>query len=154
MHNVTVDGVNVVSEGQQRFEVMPNTRWRVKLQMYDIAVVSRDALFGFPIGNGVRVAYPMGQLRDVTLNTLGQTRIESLSHGSYTLTVQGALGIFAPVMVPLSRSQVVQFAVISHLDIGIVAATLAVIALVALLLGRPEFFVALLHLVFKRTPST
>jgi hypothetical protein len=136
LRNVTVDGVNVVNEGQQRFKVRRNARWTMKLQMHDLSVVARDALFGFPIGSGVRVTYPMGQLQDVALDDLGRMRIESLSRGSYTVTLQGAFFIRNPTPVALSRSQNVDLPVISYLDISIVAVAGLGLAGLVLLLGR------------------
>jgi hypothetical protein len=150
LHNITVDGVNVVNSGQQRFKVTPNARWTMKLQMHDLAVEVRDALFGFPVGKGMRVAYPMGQFRDVALDPLGRMRIESLSRGSYTVTVQGVQGIRAPTPIALSRSRDVSLAVISYLDIGIVAGALALIALSVLFVGRRKTFVGLRQIIFRR----
>jgi hypothetical protein len=154
LRNVTLDGVNVVNEGQQSFDATPNARWTVTLRMYDIEVVSRDALFGFPIGNSVHVVYPTGRSRDVTLDALGRMRIESLARGSYTLLVLGASGILTPTPIDLSRSQDVRLAVISYLDIGVIASGLTALALFALLVVRPEVFVRFRSLVLKRTPST
>jgi hypothetical protein len=144
--------VNVVNEGQQRFKVTPNAQWLMKLQMHDLAIEVRDALFGFPVGEGMRVAYPSGQFRDVELDQSGRMRMESLSRGSYTVTVQGVLGIRAPTPIALSRSQDVEIAVISYLDIGIVGGALAVIALGVLLVGRRRVFVRLRQNRFRRTP--
>jgi hypothetical protein len=152
LHNITVDGVNVVNEGQQRFRVTPNARWTMKLQMHDLAVEVRDALFGFPVGEGMRVAYPMGQFRDVALDPSGRMRIESLSRGSYTVTVQGVQGIRAPTPIALSRNRDVSLAVISYLDIGIVAGALTLFALSVLFVGRRKAFAGLRQIIFRRTP--
>ena len=139
--NVTVDGVNVVNEGQQKYKVAPrDLRWTMKLQMHDLTVTTRDALFGFPIGSGVRVTYPMGQLQDVALDASGRMRMESLSRGSYTVTVQGGFFIRAPTPVALSRSQFVDLPVISYLDVGIVVVALMGLALFVLLWGRSQLF--------------
>ena len=140
LRNVTVDGTNVVNEGQQRFKVQRNARWTVKLQMHDLAIATRDALFGFPVGNGVRVNYPKGQWQDVALDTNGRMRIESLSRGSYTVTVQGGFVIRTPTPIALSRSQNLDLPVISYLDISIVGGALATVALFVLLVGRSGVF--------------
>ncbi len=151
VRNITIDGVNVVNEGQQRFKVSPNAQWTIKLQMHDLAVEVRDALFGFPMGKGMRVAYPMGQWRDVALDSSGRMRIESLSRGSYTVTVQGVFGIPAPTPIVLSRNQDVDVAVISYLDIGIVVGALTGIALCVLVVGRRTAFNRLRQRVWRGT---
>jgi hypothetical protein len=55
--------------------------------------------------------------------------------------------------IALSRSQDVDLAVISYLDIGIVAGALGIVALFVLLIGRLGIFARLRHLVFRQTRS-
>lgn len=136
LRNITVDGVNVVNEGQQRFHVSPNAEWTMKLQLHDLAISVQDALFGFPLGEGMRVAYPSGRYRDIALDTTGHMRLESLSRGSYTVTVQGVMGLQAPTPIALSRSQEVDIAIISYLDLGLVGGMLIIAGLGVLLIGR------------------
>ncbi len=136
LRNVTVDGVNVVNAGQQRFKVAPNERWTMKLQMHDLEVEVRDALLGMPLGKGLRVAYPTGEFRDVTLDERGWMRLESLSRGNYTVTVQGVMGIRSPMPIVLSRNREVDIAIISYLDMGIFGGMMVLFALTALIVGR------------------
>lgn len=145
LRKITVDGVNVVNEGQQRFRVEPNAHWTMKLQLHDLEVEVRDALLGTPMGKGLRVDYPSGDSRHVTLDPAGRMRLESLSRGSYTVTVQGAQGLRSPMPVALSRNREVNIAVISYLDLAIGGGILAVIALAALLVGRRKTLPRLIH---------
>ncbi len=144
LRKVTVDGVNVVNEGQQRFKVAPNAHWTMRLQMHDLEVEVSDALLGTPLGKGLRVDYPGGDSRHVALDPAGKIRLESLSRGSYTVTVQEVQGIRSPMLVALSRNREVSIAVISYLDLVIVGGVMMFLAMAALLMGRRKALIRLL----------
>lgn len=136
LRKITVDGANVVNEGQQRFKVAPNAHWTMKLQMHDLEVEVSDALLGTPLGRGLRVDYPGGDSRHVSLDPAGKMRLESLSRGSYTVTVQDVQGIRSPMPVALSRNREVNIAVISYLDLAIMGGGMTFLAMAALWMGR------------------
>lgn len=145
LRKITVDGVNVVNEGQQRFKVEPHAQWTMKLQMHDLQVEVRDALLGTPLGKGLRLDYPDGDSRHVSLDSEGRMHLASLSRGNYTVTVQEAQGIRSPTPIVLSRNREVNIAVISYLDLAIAGGAVALIALAALLIGRRKSLPRLLH---------
>ena len=66
--SVVIDGSNVVSQAQQRFFVNPNDVWTVKLLLYKARFTARDALFRFPIGSGIRMEYPDGEVESFSFN--------------------------------------------------------------------------------------
>jgi len=136
LRNALVDGVNVVNEGQQRFRSRRNARWSIKLQMHDLTISPRDALFGFPIGTGVLMMHPMGQFSDIPLDENGQLRVEALPRGNYTVTLQSAYILRNPMPVSLSRSQYVDLPVISFLDISVVVGMGLTVIVSAFLIGR------------------
>jgi hypothetical protein len=63
-------------------------------------------------------------------------RLESLSRGNYTVTVQGVMGIRSPMPIVLSRNREVDIAIISYLDMGIFGGMMVLFALTALIVGR------------------
>lgn len=140
VQNVTAEGVNVVNEGQQKFEVHPNGQWKVILQMHDLKISAYDALSGLPIGTGAQLLHSSGQLHNITFDNTSQARLESLARGSYTVTISGAYGIRAPMPVSLSQNQDLQVAIISYFDIFIVTVILLTIVLITLAVGRPALF--------------
>jgi hypothetical protein len=58
LQSVLVEGSNVVSQAQQRFYVNREDDWQIKLLLYSVRVMARDAVFGSPLGTAVRVVYP------------------------------------------------------------------------------------------------
>lgn len=143
INSATVDGVNVVNEGQQKFETAPAAVWTVHLNMFDMAVDAHDALFGFRVGNGVKLVLPAGTSREIKFDKNGPTKIPSLSRGDYVVTVEGAAGVRAPMPISLNRPQDVMVAVISYLDIAVVLGAGLFIAVAALLVGRTKLTGAL-----------
>ena len=112
--------------------------------MHDLEVEVSDALLGTPLGKGLRVDYPGGDSRHVALDPAGKIRLESLSRGSYTVTVQEVQGIRSPMLVALSRNREVSIAVISYLDLVIVGGMMMFLAMAALLMGRRKALIRLL----------
>jgi hypothetical protein len=136
LHEAWVEGINVVNEGQQRFEVTTDKIWVARLHIYDVHVTARDALFGYPVGRAIRVVGPKGSEQLRPLNAKGFTQIESLSRGNYVFAVQGASGIAAPTPISLSRSRELTLAVISYFDLAVMGGCIFVVAGLALLIGK------------------
>jgi hypothetical protein len=135
--SVVIDGSNVVSQAQQRFFVNPNDVWPVKLLLYKAHFSARDALFGFPIGSGIRMEYPDGEVQSYAFDPAEGYAIDGLARGIYHVKVTGAKG-YAPVTpIALSRDQNVELMVFSYIDLGILAALGLLLSLGLLLFGRP-----------------
>lgn len=149
LQSVNAEGVNVVNEGQQKFEAHPNAEWRINLQLHDLKITAYDAIFGFPVGNAVQVVHPNGQTHQTTLDEKSQIRIESLARGSYTVTVAGVMGVRTPLPVSLSQNQDVQAAIITYFDIAVVALILLTVVAVTLFVGRPTL-ISNMHNSFTR----
>jgi hypothetical protein len=138
--NVMIDGSNVVSQAQQRFYVNPNDVWSVKLLLYKANFTARDALFGFPIGTGINMEYPDGNIKTYSFDTGKGYEIDGLARGIYRVTVTGAKGYAPATPIALSRDQDVELMVFSYVDIGVLLSIGLLLSLGLLLFGRPYVF--------------
>jgi hypothetical protein len=134
IEEVFVHGTNVVNRAEQSFE--PRFQRLVALQLlyYTATFTSRDAFFGFSLGDTVKLTFPDGTVRRYELGPDGEVTVPSLPRGEYDVTVEGD-GI--PISRPLSLStnSALQVEVLSYLDIGVVVAFL-VLFIVGLPLAR------------------
>lgn len=136
--SVIIDGSNVVSQAQQRFYVHPNDVWTVKLLLYSAGFTARDALFRFPIGTGIRMEYPDGDVQIFNFNSNQEHTSTGLARGIYRVTVIGAKGFAPPTPIALSRDQDVELMVFSYLDMGVLLSIGVILALGLLFFGRPH----------------
>jgi len=135
--SVVIDGSNVVSQAQQRYYVHPNDVWPVKLLLYSARFTAHDALFGFPIGSGIHVEYPDGDVQSFSFNLDKEHESEGLARGIYHVQVTGAKG-YAPITpIALSRDQNVELLVFSYVDLGVLLAVGLFLSVGLLLFGRP-----------------
>ena len=135
--SVIIDGSNVVSQAQQRFYAHPNDVWTVKLLLYSAGFTARDALFRFPIGTGIHMEYPDGDVQTFNFNSNNQHISTGLARGIYRVTVIGAKGFAPPTPMALSRDQDVELMVFSYLDMGVLLSIGIIVALGLLFFGRP-----------------
>jgi putative transposase len=146
VRNITIDSVNVVSEGQQRFHVRRNAVWPIKLLVYSARFSASDAMFHFPIGSGIRLEHPDGRSEDILFESAGDLKIGSLPRGLYHATVIGARGMAPPTPLALSQSQDVELLVVSHLDMAVFFLVGVSLALGLLFFGRPQLVTSLVAL--------
>jgi predicted RNA-binding Zn-ribbon protein involved in translation (DUF1610 family) len=139
--SVIIDGSNVVSQAQQRFFVHPNDVWTVKLLLYSAGFTARDALFRFPIGTGIHMEYPDGDVQNFNFNSSNEHTSTGLARGIYRVTVTGAEGFAPPTPIALSRNQDVELMVFSYLDMGVLASIGIIVALGLLFFGRPHLMI-------------
>src|SRR6266545_4917964 len=137
IERVVVGGSNVVNESQQKFFPARQHGVTVQLLFYRARFRSRDAFFGFPVGDRVRLTFPRGSTRRYRLGGDGTVVIPSLPRGSYHVEVEGG-GISLGGPVALSRDQDVKVGVVSYLDLAVVAAALALFAIGLPLVRRPH----------------
>jgi hypothetical protein len=84
----------------------------------------QDALFGFPIGNTVRLTLPNGSSRIVTLGAGHSVTLTGLPRATYQLVAKGpGFGLASPST--LSKPQVAQLLLLSWVDILAVVTFLA-----------------------------
>lgn len=140
IESVIVDGTNVVNQNQQRFFVDGPTTWNIELLLYNAAIRSKDAFFGFSLGDGVRVDYPDGKTKFFPFDDERTVHIRGLARGLYTVQVVGARGMAPETPVALSRDQDVTLKVLSALDMGMAVGLGILVALGLLLYGRPQIF--------------
>lgn len=134
---VTVDGMNVVNRGQQRFYPRRTPSFQVQLLFYSAHVQARDAFFRFPIGSAVRLTYGNGKVEHYRLGPGSELVLPALPRGRYEITVEGP-GVSITRPLDLSRDQDVDLAVLSYLDLAVAAGTIALFTLGLLLAGRPN----------------
>jgi hypothetical protein len=129
IQRVSVEGSNVVNRAQQSF--LPNATGsvRVRLLFYAVGFQARDTLFGFPIGSGVRLVYPDGEVRMHRFQGNGEVAIAALPRGSYHVSVD-APGISPSTPVSITRDHMTRIEVLSYLDIAVL-----VVGCVGLLVG-------------------
>jgi len=138
--SVVIDGANVVSQAQQRFYVHENDLWTLQVLLYAVNFTARDALFGFPIGNGIHMEYPDGEIESHSFDPEHGYAIEGLARGIYRVTVTGAQGYAPPTPIALSRDQDVELMVFSYLDMGFLASIGLMLSVGLLAYGRPYIF--------------
>ena len=136
--SVVIDGSNVVSQAQQRFYVHQNDIWTVKLLLYTAKFTAHDALFRFPLGTGIRMEYPDGDVQTFDFSSNQGHTITGLARGIYRVTVTGADGFAPPTPIALSRNQNVDLMVFSYLDMGVLLGIGILVALGLLFFGRPH----------------
>ncbi len=154
VQRVTVDGSNVVNRGQQRFTVTAQEAPRIELLLYPVEITSRDALFRFPLGSGVRLEHPDGHQEIFPLDENGKLRLEAMARGTYRSTVAGAPGLAIPTTFVLSRAQEVEMIVISILDMVVVSLVGVLVFAGLIILGRPELLGELKVRVCGRTRNS
>jgi hypothetical protein len=136
-----VDGTNVVNRAQQRFRPRKTASLSVRLLFYKLKVVTRDALFGIPIGNAVELRYPSGRTVSHDLKD-GEVTLQSLPRGTYDLKVKAA-GVSFTRPVSVSRNQEVELKVISWLDMFLAFFAVVALAIGLALVRRPHLVKAI-----------
>ena len=131
-----VDGANVVNRAQQRFRPRKTRNLNVQLLFYPLKIVTKDAMFGFPVGNAVELRYPSGKTIRRDLKD-GEVTLPSLPRGTYDVKVV-ASGVSFTRPVSVSRKQEVELKVISYLDMLLAFAALVLFAVGLLLARRPH----------------
>jgi hypothetical protein len=146
-----VDGANVVNRAQQRFRPSNTVVLPVRLLFYSLKVQTKDALFGFPIGQAVELRYPSGRTVRHDLKD-GQVTLPSLPRGTYDVkVVASGVSFIRPVSV--SRNQQVELKVISYLDMILALGALVALALGLLVARRPHLLDPIKRRLRKRRPA-
>lgn len=138
VESVIVDGSNVVNKNQQRFTVTGKETWTVELLLYNATVQAADAIFGFPLGSGVRLDYPDGSSQIYYFDGSKTVDIRGLARGMYALQVLDVRGMAPETPVVLSRDQDVVLKVLSAFDMGLGVSLGILGALGLLIYGRPQ----------------
>lgn len=137
VESVIVDGSNVVNQAEQRFTPSTQREWPLRLMFYSVDFRARDAFFGFPLGNRIRLEYPDGHKREIDLNAQAEVSVDALARGAYKATVLGALGSAPPTPVIVSQNTAAELLVLSAVDIGLMGGLAVCFAVGLLLFGRP-----------------
>lgn len=137
LESVMVDGANVVTRAQRRFDP---SKLRgpvlIDLLFFRARFTSKDALFGTPVGSAILLTNPRGETTRYPLED-GELTLPALPRGDYTVAVETS-GMAPPRPVALSRNQEVELKVITHVDMALVGGVLTAIAIGLLVARRPE----------------
>jgi hypothetical protein len=136
---VIIDGANVVNRSQQRmaFENGDDLNFQITLLFYQVKFQATDAFFGRPLGDEIVIQAPDGSKQHLPINDQGEVFIPRLPRGDYQITVVGG-GYSPPRPLRISRDQVVQLEVISHLDFALMAGAASTVAIGLVVIGRPH----------------
>lgn len=134
IQEVRYSGSNVVNAAQQRFQPADTQDVDVRLLFFSTTVTVRDAFFGFRTGSRVELTFPDGEVVPYALEGDRPLALGSLPRGDYSLVVHGP-GPALTSPVALSRTQALDIAFYSWLDIGIVVLLLGGFALGTLAYG-------------------
>jgi hypothetical protein len=138
-----VDGSNVVNRTEQRFTLEKDERWRIRLLLYSVRFISKDAILGSPVGTHVVIEYPDGGVRRVRLDEKGTVEVTALARGHYEAHV-AASGISPVTPISVSRAhQEAELKVITYLDLGLFAFVMLGLAVGLAFIGRPRLRSAL-----------
>lgn len=152
--DVTIDGANVINKSEQRFRIRPDDVWPVQVLLYSARFSARDAMFHFATGKGIELTYPDGHKEEFLFTSpSAEIVIPSLARGSYSARIIGAGGSAPPTPTHLSRDQDIELLIFSYLDMGVLFATGALIALTLLFLGRPYIVAQVRDWVARRIPA-
>ena len=117
---VLVQDTNVVNRAQLRFFPVEVDHVDIDLLFYSARFRSRDAFFGRVAGERIRLTDPTGRVTHYDLDASGEVLVEGLPRGDYQVVVEGpGLPLGRPVA--LSRDQEVNLALLTWLDLGVVA---------------------------------
>jgi hypothetical protein len=133
---VIIDGANVVHRAQQRTSFETTRHWEIKLLFYGVKFRASDAFFGSPLGKELIVEAADGSTQHLALDENGEALIPRLPRGEYAVSVVGA-GYSPPRPIMVSRDQVVELEVISHLDVALVLSMVVLSVSGLIILGRP-----------------
>ena len=138
VEHVIMSGTNVVNQFQQRFFLQPNDQRQIELLLYTARFTARDALFGFPIGEGIKLQYPDGSVEIIPFGPNREAFVTSLPRGEYLVSVAGAPGLSPASPLALSRDQEAELLVISYLDMAVAGVLVGLLAIGLLFVGRPH----------------
>jgi hypothetical protein len=134
LSRVDYDGLNVASDGQERYLPTAGGTWVMHLRLYHLTLRAKDALFGTRLSRRVTLTDPSGRQQQLRLDGNGQFSIVA-GRGNYTAHVQAA-GFSPLVPIALSRSQTADLSVITPIDLLVLGLTGVAIVAILLAVGR------------------
>jgi hypothetical protein len=136
VQSVMVDGANVVNVGEQRFRPSQlGGSLEVVLLLRSAHFRVRDRLLGTPVPTVVQLTYPDQHRVDLPTDAQGEVVLSELARGTYRVSAAGQAYPLTQEL-QLSRSQFVDVAVLSVVDVVILGGSAAVLLGVVLGLGR------------------
>jgi hypothetical protein len=136
VQRVSIGGNNLVHRAQQFFLPSQSVDVKLRLLFYAVRFESRDILFGFSIGSGIRLVYPNGRVELHPFQGHGQLALAALPRGTYHVSVVGP-GLSPSAPVSVTRDNVAQLKVLSYLDIAVFGFLLLALMVGLLVARRP-----------------
>jgi hypothetical protein len=122
---VIINGSNVVNRGQLAVYPRLTRDVAVHLLFYSLSLKARDRLFKTAIGRGVDLKYPDGHTRYFRFRHGSRVDLEALPRGTYIARVS-ALALPSATPVSLTKGQAASMAIVSYLDVAVVAGALLI----------------------------
>lgn len=119
VRDVRVRDSGVVSQSDVRFEPELERAIEVPLLFFTAEFSTRDAFFGYPVGDAISLTYPDGEVRRHELDSDGRLTLASLPRGEYQVVLEGP-GLRLERPVTLTRDQDVDLKLFSWIDIALV----------------------------------
>jgi transposase len=138
VETVNIDGSNVVNRYQQQFFVEPESVWEIEVLLYYAEIRTFDALLGFPVGDGIILEYPNGEIKQFANGPDKAVFIGPMARGTYRVKPTGVEGMAPFTPIALSRSQTAELKVLTVFDMALSAALGVGGAVGILLYGRPQ----------------
>jgi hypothetical protein len=137
LQSADMDGNSVVTRGSLRFKPRSTPAVRVRLLLFPLTLVVRDAVLHRPVGRQVTITAPDGQRRTVELGADGRADVGLIGRGHYSLRAHGSNVVVAfNQPVAMSRSQDAELTVVSGWDIAIVSGVGLAVAAGLVVVGR------------------
>ncbi|MGH2466154.1 MAG: hypothetical protein ACRDGL_00240, partial [Candidatus Limnocylindrales bacterium] len=135
VNDVMIAGTNVVNQGQTTWTPTAGSTLTVPVLLFELTVSTRDAFFGWALQGPLELVYPDASVARATVGPSGDVDFGTLPRGQYTLKFH-TQGLSPPTPVALSRSQTALIRIVTYLDLAATGATLLLIAVLLIVLGR------------------
>jgi hypothetical protein len=136
---VTVDSVNAVDAGKQRFSPSVVNSVTFMVAFHDLVLSVRDPFFRGKHGIAAVVTGPDGVRHEVPFAADGTARLVNLPRGRYDVDIVQPGGVVFARKITLSRNQSVEVTVVGWLDLAVLGGAVLLVACGLLLLGRPRW---------------
>jgi hypothetical protein len=136
LQSVIVSGTNVVDAGRQAFTTSLNSTPTFITQFHALVITGHDALFKSPAGKQAILTFPDGSRKTVNLDAQHSATVLDLPRGKYSVHVKAGAAIVAADQFVLARDMTANLVVISVWDLLALGATVLLVALVLLAIGR------------------
>jgi hypothetical protein len=139
LHAVTIDNVNAVDAGKQKFALGASATITFTVAFHDLVISSQDAMFGQRAGVAAMVRGPDGSMRSVPFAADGTATLANLTKGQYEISIKEPGGVVLPRRLTLSADSTVAVTVVGWFDLVVIGVAGLLLAGALLVLGRSRW---------------